>query len=77
MCPSEAEDELQSLLFGVCPDICLEEDVHSCGMCFLASFSLKQPLLPRGRDKTSHEGTPTILRDPVSRFLPWGTDTQH
>ena len=38
------------------------------GVCFPASF-LKQSLLPRGREKTSQEGTPRIPRDPVSRFL--------
>lgn len=43
---------------------------------FLHLSSLKQSLLPRGRDKTSQEGTPTIPRVPVNRFLPWGIKVQ-
>lgn len=43
---------------------------------FLYLSSLKQSLLPRARDKTSEEGTPTIPRDTVSRFLPWGVNAQ-
>ena len=72
-CPSETEDKVQSLLFGVCQAICLEEDLHSCGVCFLASFLTQSPL-PRGTDKSSKEGTPVIPRGPVSRFLPWSVN---
>lgn len=47
--------------------------MHSCGVCFLASF-LPRSLLPRGRDETSQEEAPIFPRGPGSRFLPWSVN---
>lgn len=66
--PQKQKTNSRACYLGFARAICLEEDLHSWGMCFLASF-LKQALLPRGREKTSQDGTPRTPRDPVSRFL--------
>ena len=67
MSPRNRRQTPEPVVWGL-PELFAWRKTHSCGVCFPASF-LKQSLLPRGKEKTSQEGTPRIPGDPVSRFL--------